>query len=161
MSSPTALESIVQRDPEYTGQVSRALHSGHDFGFYLAQLNTQITERLRIQSDSLDESAHTNADKPPHYYRHSALQAKDEDFQAVAQSAQLLQRQNRADLLLWMCLHPDPLSLHNDSKRIDPEVIANCELHAQRRQQEKLENKLMQFAPNLAEIIPQSQAALA
>ena len=33
-------------------------------------------------------------------------------------------------------MHPQPLSLYNDPKRLEDEVVANCDMHAQHRLQD-------------------------
>lgn len=67
---------------------------------------------------------------------------------------------NRESIRLWQCMHPDPLSLYNDTARLDDSVVANCAYVTQMRLQGDNDTSVEADPTLLSDIIPDSQSFL-
>ncbi|WP_100641574.1 VC2046/SO_2500 family protein [Alteromonas facilis] len=160
MSDSAVVDHLILRDLEFSGRLNKALHSGHDFSYYLAQVSTDITEKLSIQSIQAENDAR-GQDTLSNFYRRPALSALPSDYNTVRVNAECSAQNDMPNLKLWLCMHPEPLSVHSDPKYIEPEVVANCDWPTQQRLKQALIHSVPQSAPELADIIPMSQELLA
>lgn len=154
------IDQITNKDPELNGNVSRALLSGHDFAYWLAQLGPWADERPSLKSNTGDKED-INPSLPSNFYRQSGLEATPKDFFALSVQSQLLQQPELNGFRLWQSMHPEPLSLFNDPLRLDDEVIENCESHVRRRLKSELNIGITPDPTLLESIIPEEREWLA
>ena len=145
------LEKFVSHDLEFNGKIASALHNGHDFAFWLAQLGPWVDERPQIEKQEVESVEATTTRS---YYRNPSLAADNKDFDNIQVQSHLINQQAPNALRLWQSMHPDPLSLYNDATRLDDEIIENCELHVRERLQQKLQKVISPDPTLLEEIIP-------
>lgn len=126
----TTKHVAFQHDLEVSGSVNRAAGQGAKFALLLSMLEQDVLGRPRIQVEE---------DTPPatqleglSCYREPPLKAEPADIDNIVVTSKLL-RSSGKDALLWQCMHPHPLSQHNDAKRLADEVIVNCDYYTQRR----------------------------
>lgn len=118
--------------------LNKALHKGtdarRDFALFAAIFGEQI-DSLREHIEDGDDAPVSDflngikSDTRPHYH----LKAEDKDFEVtnalnVALGAQQLMRFN-----LIMSQQSHPLSMHNDAKHIEDDVLLNCPFATQQR----------------------------
>ncbi|MBN7821797.1 VC2046/SO_2500 family protein [Bowmanella yangjiangensis] len=127
------MQSVVN-DLEFSGVLSRAAKPGQaqTFSLLLSMLQQNLLERLRIASEpsavALPEAPETLTGAPAF-----PLKADIQHWRQAEIQAAYFQQQLTDSARLWQCLHPGPLSLHNDPGYIDPVVIENCDWHTRQR----------------------------
>lgn len=112
------------------GQLNRASSDAAQFSLLLAMQESDISERLRFQSE--DNNQIFVQGVPANYYRNSPLSADEQSLKNCQIEKNLL-HQNQLDASLWRAFHPQPLTVKNDKKHIDEEVITNCSYNVQRK----------------------------
>jgi hypothetical protein len=122
------------RQVEFKAGLGKALrHSGQsDFALMLAMMQQDITQRLKLADDGDD-------DKPVgllpiesfNFYPEIPLKTEAQHFVEQEQFARAVHQNDLASAKLMAYMHPTPLSIHNDVKRIDDNVAANCDMFTQ------------------------------
>lgn len=128
----TAVNDI--RQVEFKAGLGKALrHSGQsDFALMLAMMQQDVTQRLKLADDGDDN-------KPIgllpiesfNFYPEVPLKTEAQHFIQQERFAVAVQQNDLASAKLLAYMHPTPLSLHNDVKRVDDDVAANCDLFTQ------------------------------
>lgn len=114
----------IHPDIELNGSLNRAASQGHGatFALMLAMLQENQLDRPRLAERSAEtEQKQILFDKAPDI----PLKPESQHWEFEARHADYIQRQKLISARLWHCLHPAPLSLYDDSKRLDDEVIEN------------------------------------
>ncbi|MBU2876098.1 VC2046/SO_2500 family protein [Aliiglaciecola lipolytica] len=122
---------VAISDLEWSGTLNRALEQGDKFALLLAMLEDDYLQRPNVNGGA-DEPSHFPSSISKHYYPQTPLQAEQQDW-SLARTTSELMAQNVSDAILWQRMHPQPLSIFNDAKRIEPEVKINCGYHTQQR----------------------------
>ncbi|MDM7861004.1 VC2046/SO_2500 family protein [Alteromonas sp. ASW11-36] len=161
MEAAPVSHALTEYEPEYSGQLCRAVQQGQNFAYYLAAINSNLFSSPKLATPVEPE---LRGEGIENHYRSAPLDAKSADFEHLRISSELIANQQVNQLLLWQCMHPDPLAVKNDPSRIDDEILANCHWQTQNAFQKALkmpENEELSLSPNeLAELIPQAHAAL-
>ncbi|GGD53211.1 VC2046/SO_2500 family protein [Lacimicrobium alkaliphilum] len=114
----------IYLDRELNGSLNKAASggAGATFALVLAMLQQDLLDRPRL-SESSKEVQHTPVlpDKAPEI----PLKAESQHWQFEAQHAGYVHQKQLTSARLWHCLHPGPLSVFNDSKRLDDDVVEN------------------------------------
>lgn len=135
-SETPLVNNLNIRKAEFNSEVSSTLRkSGQvDFALLLAMMQQDVTQRLALQ-ESEQEQAPVGLlpIEQFNFYPEVPLSAKPEHYKIQSEFANSVNRNDLKTAHLLACMHPTPLSLHNDAKKIPDEVIANCEVHTQMR----------------------------
>ena len=123
------LPAVLAQDIEFTGKLNQSAGQGAKFSLLLAMLAKDILSRPKFTED--DTSNQTKYDENlTSSYPKAPLNADSTCWLKVNKNTELF-NQNLHDAHLWRTMHPEPLSLFNDAKRLDDEVVANCNFQTQ------------------------------
>lgn len=160
------MEDIVQNLPyssaggisdiEFNGAIGRAASEGALFSLVLAMLEQDVVNRQSLfqsDTDKLEEKQQCINDYPQF-----PLNAAPEDWPSMAITADLINNTYVASARLWQNMHPAPLSQYNDVKRIDEQVIANCDFNTQKRSQNPSSELIQVDETKLYDILHQLEA---
>lgn len=128
-------------DIELSGGLSQASQRGEGatFALLLAMLQQNLLERPHLARDQqLPSSSQPLVAAGPV----TPLKADAEHWQNESIHAGYMQQQLTVSARLWHCMHPTPLSVHNDARRLDDEVVANCDYHTRQRLAGKVKSEL-------------------
>ena len=141
-------------DVEYSGKLNVSVGQGAKFALLLAMLEQDPLRRPKLlqeqpgeKVDSMDQLIESI-----NHYPVTPLAARKQDWNKATQTKELIHN-NMADANLWLCMHQQPLSLHDDVKRIDEQVIANCSLYTQNRLKDVKETELKVDETGLYEVL--------
>jgi hypothetical protein len=126
--------ALLSSDYELNGTINRAASEGAKFALILAMLEQDCTHRPHIEKPK-DINQIPEVESDLNYYRSNPLSANDEYWQTCQQTSQLIHGGQILSAHLWLAMHPEPLSLHNQANSINEEVIANCNINTQTRLQ--------------------------
>ena len=125
-------EALLASDYELNGTVNRAASEGAKFALMLAMLEQDCTHRPNI--DKPKQGDQTSKGKIDHnYYRSSPLSVNDTYWHTCQFTSQLIHQGQLHSAKLWLAMHPEPLSQHNNPDTLDEAVVANCGVNVQNR----------------------------
>lgn len=126
---------------EWRGKLAGSAGRGSLFSLYLAMHASGSDPVISIREDEHEGRDLTAALISLNHYRRAPLAADDNSATKLRPLSEAINSSAFASARLWAAMHPDPLSLTDDVKRIPPEVYANASLAAnQRRQQQNIVN---------------------
>jgi hypothetical protein len=134
----------ASQDLEFGGSLNRASNQGAKFALLLSMLQQDVLARPRV--GPANESVAQQTYDVQSDYPEAPLQAIAQDWPLADTTSQILHSDGIRSAQLWLAMHPQPLSLHNDAFHIDEDIFDNCDIHTQSR-----------YAQNLA----QSEEAMA
>ena len=94
--------------------------------------STQSSQTVNAATQDIEFSGLLNRDAPS-YYPETHLQAHAQDWLLADTATDILHSDGIRSAQLWLAMHPQPLSLHNDPYHIDDEIYANCDTYTQAR----------------------------
>lgn len=148
----------LAHDYELNGTVNRAANEGAKFALLLAMLEQSCIHRPHLEKP--DDAHHALLNEPPpHYYRVSPLSAGKEYWQTCQHTSQLVHSNQLHGMKLWLAIHPEPLSQHNNPQEIDSEIIANCSISAQNRIQQGASKQIAVDETRLYDILQTRESA--
>lgn len=121
----------ASQDLEFGGSLNRASNQGAKFALLLSMLQQDVLARPRIGPTS--ESVTQHAYDVQSDYPEAPLQAIAQDWPLADTTSQILHSDGIRSAQLWLAMHPQPLSLHNDAFHIDEDIFENCDIHTQSR----------------------------
>lgn len=152
------------RDIEYNGVLNHATGEGAKFALLLAMLEQNTLLRPSMAKD--DDSAQLSEQSQLaglSYYRAAPLAADEHYWSLVTNTEHFIQSGDIDNARLWLAMHPEPLSLHNDALHIPEEIIENCSLVVRERLKTTQQKQFNQDATVLYDILqglsPQEVAA--
>lgn len=149
-----ALFSGVQLDPEYNGAINRATNQGAKFALLLAMLEQNSLLRPSVEDESqAEDTLSANELAAFSYYRTAPLQPSEQYWSEVAETQRFIAAGAIENARLWLAMHPEPLSLHNNPKYISAAVTENCSLVVRERLRVAQEAKVKQDATVLYDIL--------
>jgi len=148
----------INRDPEFSGQLSRSLVEGHDFSYWLSLLSPNLTDRARVIGEP--DAPVVQPDEVANYYRRAPLDGRSADLALLRKNAEFTALQQETSLRLWQAMHPDPLALDNEPLRVEDEILENCELTARQRFKQTLLTDLPQQPTDLIDTVVESKQML-
>lgn len=135
--STQASAKPAQHDLEFSGSLNRASSQGANFALLLSMLQQNYLERpavaLEEQQNTADDIAGLS------HYPKVPLSAQSRDWYQADIAATILHSDGSKGAHLWLAMHPQPLSLHNDATLIDEDVLANCDIYTQQRHNSEIE----------------------
>jgi hypothetical protein len=148
------IAALLCSDYELNGQINRAANQGAKFSLLLAMLEQNCLHRPQ-----LEKSAAINLSSAPHsninHYRSHPLSANEKSWQTCQYTSRLIHQGHVHSAQLWLAMHPEPLSHHNQPQEIDEEIIANCSLAAQNRYQQNSRKPIQLDEVGLYDILQQ------
>lgn len=123
--------NAATQDIEFSGLLNRASNQGAKFALLLAMLQQDVLARPNIGQAREPESQEMG--DVPTYYPETHLQAHAQDWLLADTASDILHHDGIRSAQLWLVMHPQPLSLHNDPYYIDDEIYANCDTYTQAR----------------------------
>jgi hypothetical protein len=152
------------RDIEYNGALNHATGQGAKFALLLAMLEQNTLLRPSMAKD--DDSAQLDQQSllaGLSYYRAAPLAADEQYWSLVTNTEGYIHNGDLDNARLWLAMHPEPLSLHNDALHIPEEIIENCSLVVRERLKKTQQKQFSQDATVLYDILqglsPQEVAA--
>ncbi|MBE1298916.1 MAG: hypothetical protein GJ680_03260 [Alteromonadaceae bacterium] len=156
----TAVNNLSIRKAEFNSDVSSTLRKGGqvDFALLLAMMQQDVTQRLALK-EAEEEQAPVGLIpiEQFNFYPEVPLSAKPEHYKIQSEFANAVNKNDLKTAHLLACMHPTPLSLNNDAKKIPDEVIANCEVHTQLRMMKAISETVDVDETMLYEQIKQTQ----
>lgn len=122
--------AIAIRDAEFSGDIARSAQQGAKFALMLAMLEQNVLKRPKVVSVA-EHSEDTALTSLENTYRPFPLKADNKHWQCADLARKIIHSQPTDDARLWLCMHPDPLSLFNDANRLDASVTANTSYQTQ------------------------------
>lgn len=117
------------KDFEYSGEVNRSAGQQAKFQLLMSMLEQDVLARSKIAQ----QSTPTKAPKSElNLYPVTPLSTNSLQWSLLNRSKQITES-NPADGALWRAMHPHPLSIYNDAKRIPEHILYNCGFHTQQR----------------------------
>ncbi|MCC2615451.1 hypothetical protein LJ739_04260 [Aestuariibacter halophilus] len=157
MTDNITLEQL-QRDLEWSCTLNRSVGDGARFSLLLSMLQQNVMERPALTPQTPETLSLPLPENP---YRRAPLSASEDTAIHLSNAAQLAQ-QSAADARLYLSMHPEPLSLYNDAKRISDEVRVNCDWYTQQRLAgEAPAHTIEEDATQLHDILQQLEAEMA
>jgi hypothetical protein len=127
----TALIS-ESKDFEYNGQINRNAGQGATFQLMMAMLEQDVLARSKIEKKAIQTDSKDSSLDNLNHYPAIPLSTNEREWVLLGQSKQITDS-NPNDGKLWQAMHPHPLSIYNDVKRIPDDILYNCDLYTQRR----------------------------
>ena len=143
---------LAVSDLEWSGKLNRALDQGRAFALLLSMLESDVMERPKIVQDEV--TPNSAADNLVSHYRNPPLVANESDWHHAKINSALFST-NPSDGLLFQSLHPQPLSLCNDAKKLDQEVVLNCDYYTQIGLKTQLPKTIATDATHLYDVLQQ------
>ncbi len=128
-------EALLSSDYELNGTINRAASEGAKFALIMAMLEQNCIHRPHLEA-SKELNQTPEVESGLNRYRSNPLSANDTYWQTCQHTSQLIHDGQLHSAQLWLAMHPEPLSQHNQPDAIDEEVIANCSINTQTRMQE-------------------------
>ncbi|GGO70333.1 VC2046/SO_2500 family protein [Bowmanella pacifica] len=127
------MQSVIN-DLEFSGVLNRAAKPGQaqTFSLLLSMLHQNLLERPQPAKPTWPEEQGLSSLRLPQAPT-VPLKVEAAHWQQMQIQGAYIQHQLTASALLWQCLHPSPLSLHNDAKHIDEVVTENCDWYCRQR----------------------------
>ena len=122
-------------DREFDGEINRASAQGAKFSLLLAMLEQDYLHRPKLLASETREETQGEILSELSHYPSTPLKADSQHWAQANSPGKHIAQDSITSAHLWLVMHPQPLSLYNDVKRIDDDVIANCDIHTQQRQQ--------------------------
>ncbi|MEP1554236.1 MAG: VC2046/SO_2500 family protein [Paraglaciecola sp.] len=125
-------EFALSNDFEFNGDINRASQQGAKFSLLMAMLEPNSLHRPRFEDP--ESTLHPMGENSELYhYRSSPLEANQEYWQGCNNAGKLIETGYLASAQLWMAMHPEPLSQHNNCLSIDEDVLSNASVYSQSR----------------------------
>lgn len=122
------------RQVEFKAGLGKALrHSGQsEFALMLAMMQQDVTQRLKLaKGDDDNKPLGLLAIENFNFYPEVPLKTESQHYTRQEQFAKAVHQNDLASAKLLAYMHPTPLSMHNDVKRVEDHVAANCDLFTQ------------------------------
>jgi hypothetical protein len=129
--STQASAKPAEYDVEFSGRLNRASSQGANFALLLSMLQQNYLERPAVALDRQKSMADDMAGLS--HYPKTPLSAQSRDWHQGDIAASILHNDSIKSAHLWLTMHPQPLSLHNDVFHIDKDILVNCDIYTQQR----------------------------
>lgn len=144
--------AVLSSDYELNGTINRAASEGAKFALILAMLEQDCTHRPQIEKQK-ETNQIPEVENDLNHYRSNPLSASDAYWQTCQQTSQLIHGGQMQSAHLWLAMHPEPLSLHNQAHSINEEVVTNCNFNTQTRLQREKQNMMSVDETGLYDIL--------
>ena len=141
-------------DRELNGELNRASAQGAKFALLLAMLEQDYLHRPKlIESDSEDDDNGANSVSSICHYPPTPLKVESQHWTQANYASEVINKESIVSAHLWLIMHPQPLSLHNNAYTIGEDVLVNCDLHTQQRHRISEDNNLQVDETGLYDIL--------
>ncbi len=147
----TPAQSTIQLHPvnklEWQGELAQATGQGARFALLLAlQLGSGV-QPAQVHGQDSETAKDTAFPARLNHYRRSPLDASESPVNQT--TSRLLNSGAVGDARLWQCMHPDPHTLRNDSKKLSADILSNCSLATQQAHQKADSHDVVEEDPTL------------
>ncbi|MFT4995254.1 MAG: hypothetical protein ACI965_002303 [Paraglaciecola sp.] len=122
-------------DREFSGQINQATGQGAKFALLLAMLEQDLLHRPKLLASETAKNIHADTFTKASYYPSTPLKPDGQHWANANSPGENIAKNSIRSAHLWLLMHPQPLSLHNDANRLDDDIVANCDIHTQQRLQ--------------------------
>lgn len=154
------LDPVIVNDRELNGEINRASQQGAKFALLLAML-----EQNNLHRPVLHQTPEAELNKAEssslHYYRSSPLLADTQSWQSSQQTSLLVNSGHVKSAQLWLAMHPEPLSQHNNVLHLDEEILANCSFPTQTRLQQNKDKAIKVDETILFDVLQELESKVA
>lgn len=121
------------RQTEFKAGLGKALRHGSqsEFALLLSMMQQDLTQRLKLEGETEDKPLGLIPIEKFNFYPQVPLKTEQQHYIRQQQFATAVQRNDLPSAKLLAYMHPTPLSLYNDVKRIPDNVTSNCDLFTQ------------------------------
>ncbi|BDX06759.1 VC2046/SO_2500 family protein [Planctobacterium marinum] len=121
------------RQTEFKAGLGKALRYGtqSEFALLLSMMQQDLTQRLKLEGEDEQQSVGLIPIEKFNFYPAVPLKTENTHYVRQQQFAEAIHRNDLPSAKLLAYMHPTPLSLHNDVKRIPDDVTANCDVFTQ------------------------------
>ncbi len=151
------VNSVDQTQPanlEWQGKLAGSVSSKALFALYLAMHSQPGAQALTFSSESVPVKAF-DVTKINHY-RRAPFSVSERSVNCLNETKKLINQNDLAGALLWQTMHPDPLSVVNNPKKLPPDVKANCSYLTQRLLNQKSVDEIKVDETRLDDVITAS-----
>jgi hypothetical protein len=120
------------KDFEYSGQINRNTGQQATFQLMMAMLEQDVLARRKIEKNEEQTDHNISALDYLSHYPVVPLSTSEREWALLKQS-KLITDTNPSDGNLFQAMHPHPLSIYNDVKRIPDDILYNCDFYTQKR----------------------------
>ncbi|MCW8108501.1 VC2046/SO_2500 family protein [Alteromonas ponticola] len=149
-----SVKSVQPANIEWQGKLAEAVHSKSLFSLYLA---------MHSQPGASPLSFHSNAKQAREFdvtslnhYRRAPRASSEKAVKCLSHTNRLLQQGDTPGVLLWQSMHPDPLSVVDNPKKLPPDVKSNCSYLTQHLLQHEHSNQIEVDETLLGDIVAAS-----
>ncbi len=143
---------------EWQGALAGSVNSNALFALYLAMHSQPGSQTFTFVSKAEAMQAY-DVTKLNHY-RRAPLASSAQSINCLNETRRLINQNDLAGVQLWQSMHPDPLSIVNDAKKLPPDVKANCSFLTQYQLNQKVVNQIEIDETQLDEVITGSATLL-
>jgi hypothetical protein len=120
-------------DAEINGAVNSAANivGNSQFKLILATLEQDLLKRFRLAENIDDKNSGQHTEALTSLYPEQRLSVTEETWVNTTKTKKYIEAEALESARLWQIMHPDPLSLYDDPKRLDEVVVANSSYHTQ------------------------------
>ena len=147
-------------DREFNGELNRASAQGAKFALLLAMLEQDYLHRPKLLASETAEDTQADTLTNLSYYPSTPLKADCQHWTQANFASENIVQETIKSAQLWLVMHPQPLSLYNDPKRLDDEVVANCDIHTQQRLKDTTNKDLQVDETELYDILQGMEAEI-
>ncbi len=150
--STTAVSLNNLPDAELSGEINRSIGHSAKFALMLAMLQPDVLARPHFDNSESDAENVLPELLVESHYPQPPLSTSEDDIRILLTTSSILQS-NPQDALLWQTMHPEPLSLFNDAKRLADDVVYNSSYHTQQQLKSPAPSELETDATGLYDIL--------
>lgn len=148
------LDNAIKWD--WQGTIGQSAGNRAQFVLYLAMQEGSLSSPLSILPVASPSDEISIAEAANHY-RKVPLECSEQDWRNSERVNQLVNSGENGSRRLFNALFPLPLSIKNDASRIPSDIVANCSLATQKRQDALLSHELTEDNTLLHEVVEQAR----
>ncbi len=148
------LDNAIKWD--WQGAIGQSAGNRAQFVLYLAMQEGSLSSPLSILPKVSPTNEAVESDAPNHY-RKVPLECGALDWHIAAHVNELVNRHDNGSRRLFNAMFPLPLSMKNDASRIPSQVLTNCSLATQKRQNALLSSEIEEDNTLLNEVVTQAR----
>nr|WP_269468663.1 VC2046/SO_2500 family protein [Alteromonas sp. ASW11-130] len=143
---------------EWQSKLAESVNSKALFALYLAMHSQPGLSNVTFQSDSnvVPQFDVTSLN----HYRRAPQACSEKSVDRLNVTSNLMHENDISGVLLWQSMHPDPLSIVDNAKKLPPDVKSNCSYITQQLLAQKIHNAIEVDETRLDDIVKGSTELL-
>lgn len=125
--------ALLVQDAEFNSSINRAASQAGavQFKLILATLEQNLLNRIRLANNAQVNADVAFENEITNFYPKIPLKADKKTWQNLDTTRNFIHAGDLTGAKLWQIMHPEALSLFNDAKKLDDQVIANSSYFTQ------------------------------